>query len=92
MEQLLNLIDDISTSEELNEVITAVKKKQKEIKAELTLNALRSFNVGDRVLCESRDGTQEAIIEKINKTTADISIDGRKYNAPLSILKSMEVA
>ena len=91
MEQLINLINEISSPDDMGIIIDAIKKKQKELKAELTLNALRTFEVGDKCLCKSRDGLEEATIEKINKTTADININGKKYNAPLSILSPMEV-
>ena len=73
-------------------VIKAIKKKRKELKAELTLHALKNFEVGDVVLCDARDGVHEATITKINRTTADIEIGKDKYTAPLSILKPMEVA
>jgi hypothetical protein len=92
MEQLINLINEISSNDEMETVINAIKKKQKELKAELTLNALKSFEVGDVVLCNARDGVHEATITKINRTTADIEIGKDKYTAPLSILKPMEVA
>ncbi len=92
MKQLLNLINEISSPDDMRIIIDAIKKKQKELKAELTLNALRTFEVGDKVLCDARDGVHEATITKINRTTADIEIGKNKYTAPLSILKPMEVA
>ena len=92
MEQLLNLINEISSNDEMETVINAIKKKQKELKAELTLNALKSFEVGDVVLCDARDGVHEATITKINRTTADIEIGKDRYTAPLSILSQIEVA
>jgi single-stranded DNA-specific DHH superfamily exonuclease len=92
MEQLLNLINEIASNDEMAEVIVAIKKKRKELKAELTLHALKTFEVGDVVLCDARDGVHEATITKINRTTADIEIGKNKYTAPLSILKPMEVA
>ena len=92
MEQLLNLINEISSNDEMETVINAIKKKQKELKAELTLNALKSFEVGDVVLCDARDGVHEATITKINRTTADIEIGKDRYTAPLSILSPIEVA
>ena len=92
MEQLINLINEISSPDDMRIIIDAIKKKQKELKAELTLNALRTFEVGDKVLCDARDGVHEATITKINRTTADIEIGKNKYTAPLSILRPMEVA
>jgi|TARA_E500000318_G_scaffold84687_1_gene80532 hypothetical protein len=92
MEQLINLINEISSPDDMRIIISAIKKKQRELKAELTLNALRTFEVGDKVLCDARDGVHEATITKINRTTADIEIGKDKYTAPLSILKPMEVA
>ena len=91
MEQLINLINEISSPDDMRIIISAIKKKQRELKAELTLNALRTFEVGDKVLCDARDGVHEATITKINRTTADIEIGKDKYTAPLSILKPMEV-
>lgn len=92
MKQLINSIDEISSNDEMAEVIEALKKKRKELKAELTLHALRNFEVGDVVLCDARDGVHEALITKINRTTADIEIGKNKYTAPLSILSPIEEA
>tara|TARA_R110002012_G_scaffold184059_1_gene350622 strand:+ start:273 stop:551 length:279 start_codon:yes stop_codon:yes gene_type:complete len=92
MEQLINLINEITSNDEMETVINAIKKKRKELKAELTLHALRNFEVGDIVLCDARDGVHEATITKINRTTADIEIGKDKYTAPLSILSPIEVA
>ena len=92
MEQLINLINEITSNDEMETVINAIKKKRKELKAELTLHALRNFEVGDVVLCDARDGVHEATITKINRTTADIEIGKDKYTAPLSILSPIEVA
>ena len=92
MEQLINLINEITSNDEMETVIKAIKKKRKELKAELTLHALKNFEVGDIVLCDARDGVHEATITKINRTTADIEIGKDKYTAPLSILSPIEVA
>ena len=92
MEQLINLINEITSNDEMETVIKAIKKKRKELKAELTLHALKNFEVGDVVLCDARDGVHEATITKINRTTADIEIGKDKYTAPLSILSPIEAA
>jgi preprotein translocase subunit YajC len=92
MEQLINLINEISSVDEMETVINAIKKKQKELKAELTLKALKNFEVGDVVLCNSTAGIEKATITKINRTTADIEIGKNKYTAPLSILSPIEEA
>ena len=92
MDKDVYLIYEISSIYEIAEVIEASMKKRKELKAELTLHAFKTFEVGDVVLCDARDGVHEATITKINRTTADIEIGKNKYTAPLSILKPMEVA
>ncbi len=92
METLLNLINQIDTRDDLDLAINAIKLKQKELKNRATFEALQTLKVGDKVLCNARDGVHEATITKINRTTADIEIGKDKYTAPLSILKPMEVA
>ena len=92
MEQLINLINQIDTRDDLDSAINAIKLKQKELKNRATFEALQTLKVGDKVLCDSRQGVEEATILKINRTKAEIDIDGVTYTAPLSILKTAEVA
>ena len=92
MEQLINLINQIDTKDDLDLAINAIKLKQKELKNRATFEALQTLKVGDKVLCDSRQGVEEATILKINRTKAEIDIDGVTYTAPLSILKPAEVA
>ena len=92
METLLYLINEIANNDEMETVINAIKLRQKELKDRATFEALQTLKVGDKVLCDSRQGVEEATILKINRTTADIEIGKDKYTAPLSILKPMEVA
>ncbi len=73
MEQLINLINEISSNDEMETVINAIKKK-KGIKSRTYLKRFKNFEVGDVVLCNARDGVHEATITKINRTTADIEI------------------
>ena len=83
MEQLINLINEIDTRDDLDLAINAIKLKQKELKNRATFEALQTLKVGDKVLCDSRQGVEEATILKINRTKAEIDIDGVTYTAPL---------
>ena len=70
METLLNLINQIDTKDDLDSAIDAIKLKQKELKNRATFEGSTNSKVGDKVLCDSRQGVEEATILKINRTKA----------------------
>ena len=92
MQELLALINEIDNMKDLKIVIEKVKSKQKGWRHLATEQAKLSINVGDTVLCIGSGGDQEAVVKDIRRTKATILIEGRRYTAPLSILKPMEVA
>ena len=92
MQELLALMNEIDNMDDLRVVIKEVKAKQKWLRHLATEQAKLSINVGDTVLCTGSGGDLEAVVKDIRRTNATILIDGRRYTAPLSILKPLEVA
>jgi len=86
---IINAIDSIETSSEMNEVIELIKIKQKQLRAVKALNVKNSISVGSPVLVNSRSGTEEGTVTKIKRTKAVVEINGRLWNCPLSILKAV---
>lgn len=86
---LRNEIQKVSTKEELNELIELVKLQQKHIRNVANVSIKSQLKVGSRVLIKSKSGNEFGTIEKINKTRAEVDIQGKTWNVPFSI---MEVA
>ena len=63
---IINAIDSIETSSEMNEVIELIKIKQKQLRAVKALNVKNSISVGSPVLVNSRSGTEEVLLLKSN--------------------------
>lgn len=87
MKSIQNAISQIDNMADLNAVIKAVKQKRKSLQLQLNRNARATFRVGDTVICNSKAGKEKAIIMDIRRSWATITINGTRYNAPLSILE-----
>ena len=84
----IKAISGITTSDDLNIVIDALKNQQKVIRSQKNVMAKATFKVGDRVSATGRNGTITGSIGKINRTKAIVNADGFRYNVPLSMLKA----
>ena len=89
MKNVINSINAIDNMADLNVVIDVIKAKQKSLRASAAAVSRASFNVGDKVLIDSRKGPMNGVITKINRTRAICSIGdaGMSYNVPFSIMK-----
>mgnify|MGYP000004704942 FL=1 len=84
---ILNAINNISSTEEMNEVIDLIKIKQKQLRAMKSYSIKTSLAVGSKVKVTSRNGVEFGIVDQIKRTKAIVTIDGLKYNCPISILE-----
>lgn len=84
---ILKAINEISSMDEMNEVIGLIKIKQKQLRAMNNLSVKSSISVGSNVVVNSRSGSENGIVKKIKRTKAIVEIDGKLWNCPLSLLE-----
>ena len=84
---IIKAINEISSMDEMNEVIGLIKIKQKQLRAMNNLNVKSSISVGVNVVVNSRSGSENGIVKKINRTKAIVEINGKLWNCPLSLLE-----
>lgn len=86
---LLNAINQISTTEEMNEVIDLIRLKQKQIRDMKSSKVKSSLKVGMKVKIDgSKNGVQFGVVEKIKLKKAIVKIDGRLWDCPLTIIEA----
>jgi hypothetical protein len=85
--KLATLIAKIDNNETLGTVINLVKDQQKNIRATANMLVKASLSVGDIVKINSRKITENGKVIKINRTKAEVEIDGKIWNCPLSMLE-----
>jgi hypothetical protein len=85
--KLATLIAKIDNNETLSTVINLVKDQQKNIRATANMLVKATLSVGDKVKVNSRKITENGVVVKINRTKAEVKIDGRIWNCPLSMLE-----
>lgn len=84
---IMNAINSISSIEEMNEAITLLKAKQKQLRVIAIAEAKGSLKVGQRVKVNGSKGVQYGSINVINRTKAIVNIDGTQWTCPLSLLE-----
>ena len=84
---IINAINNISSTDEMNEVIQLIKIKQKQLRSMKAMNVKSSISVGSNVIVNSRSGSEKGIVTKIKRTNAVVEIDGKLWNCPLSLLE-----
>ena len=85
--KLATLIAKIDNNETLSTVINLVKDQQKNIRAKANMLVKASLSVGDKVKINSKKITEFGEVVKINRTKAEVRIDGKLWNCPLSMLE-----
>ena len=85
--KLATLIAKIDNNETLSTVINLVKDQQKNIRATANMLVKATLSVGDKVKVNSRKITENGVVVKINRTKAEVKIDGRIWNCPLSMVE-----
>ena len=84
---IMNAINSISSTEEMNEVITLIKAKQQQLRAVKIAQAKTALSVGTRVKVNGRKGVRFGSVNEIKRTKAIVTIDGQQWSCPLSILE-----
>jgi hypothetical protein len=85
--KLATLIAKIDNNQTLSTVINLVKDQQKNIRATANMLVKASLCVGDKVKVNSKRITELGEVVKINRTKAEVRIDGKVWNCPLSMLE-----
>ena len=87
---LINSIKEISSTEDMHDLIEAVKAQQKRVRAVKAYDVKSTLYVGAVVNIDNGNkAPQVGAIEKINRTRALVRIGGREaglYNCPFGIL------
>ncbi len=85
---LINAINSISSTEEMNQAITLINAKQKQLRSLKARSVKSTLLVGSRVKVNgSKNGVQFGEVTKINRTKAVVRIDGHLWNCPLTIIE-----
>jgi len=97
---LLNAINQISTTEEMNEVIDLIRLKQKQIRDMKSSKVKSSLKVGMNVKIDGKNvgllssyyknGVKFGVVEKIKLKKAIVKIDGRLWDCPLTIIEAAD--
>ena len=85
---LLNAINNISSTAELNEAIDLIKIKQKQLRAITSAEKRATFSAGDKVVINSRKGRMTGIVSRVKRTKAVVEIDSVLFNVPLSLMEA----
>lgn len=88
MKKVINQIRQIDNISDLNLVIDALKDQQKLLRSSLARQARSVFSVGDKVKVTSRAGVEFGVIEKVKVKKAIVSINGRRFDVPLTIMEA----
>lgn len=84
---ILNAINSINSTEEMNDVIELIKIKQKQLRAIKAQGVKSSLFVGAQVKLNSKKGVEFGEVTKINRTKAVVRINGSLWNCPLGMLE-----
>jgi len=87
MVKLATLIATIDTNENLSKVINLVKMQQKNLRNKAIMIAKAALSVGDTVKVNSKKITELGKVVKINRTKAEVLIDGTTWTCPLGMLE-----
>ena len=88
MKKVINQIRQIDNISDLNLVIDALKDQQKLLRSSLARQARSVFSIGDKVKVTSRAGVEFGVIEKVKVKKAIVSINGRRFDVPLTIMEA----
>ena len=88
MNKVIKQISQIDNMADLNAVIQAVKDQQSLLRNRAARQAKAMFSVGDSVSFNGRRGRMSGEILKIKVKKAIISIDGQRWDVPLTMLEA----
>ena len=85
---VINAINEISTTDEMNKVIDLIRIKQKQLRAVAIATNKASISVGSKVKVTSKNGVQFGILKNVKRTKCVVNIQGTLFNCPLSIVEA----
>ena len=85
---IIKAINEISTTDEMNEVIELIRIKQKQLRAVAIATNKASLAVGAKVKVWSSKGVMFGIVEDVKRTKCIVNIQGTSFNCPISIVEA----
>ena len=83
--KIIGLIGDVESLSDMNLIIDAINKRNRQLRSMATRQAKRLYNIGDAILIRTPAGLEEATLLEIRRTKAVILCeDGLKYTCRLS--------
>ena len=86
--EITEAIRKLSTTAEINAVITAVKAQQKLIRRMESAKAAMTLEIGQNVKVNARNRVITGTIKKINRSKAVVDAADGLYNVPLTMLQA----
>ena len=84
---ILKAINDISSMEEMNEVIDLIKMKQKSLRNAASRDIKASVRKGDDVVVKGRKANGIGTILEVKRTKAIVLINNERWNVPLTLIE-----
>jgi hypothetical protein len=84
---ILKAINDISSMEEMNEVIDLIKMKQKSLRNAASRDIKASVRAGDDVVVKGRKANGIGTILEVKRTKAIVLINNERWNVPLTLIE-----
>ena len=84
---ILKAINDISSMEEMNEVIDLIKMKQKSLRSAASRDIKASVRAGDDVVVKGRKANGVGTILEVKRTKAIVLINNERWNVPLTLIE-----
>jgi hypothetical protein len=85
---ILNAINAISSTEEMNEVIDLIKLKQKSLRSEAQRSVKATIMRGSKVTVNGQRANGVGTILDIKRTKAIVEINGERWNVPLTLIRA----
>ncbi len=86
---ILKAINDISSMEEMNEVIDLIKMKQKSLRNAASRDIKATLRSGDEVEVKGKKASGIGVIVEVKRTKAVVRLNDSLWNVPLTLLEKV---
>ena len=86
---ILKAINDISSMEEMNEVIDLIKMKQKSLRNAASRDIKATLRSGDEVEVNGKKASGIGVIVEVKRTKAVVRLNDSLWNVPLTLLEKV---
>jgi|TARA_R110000744_G_scaffold49656_2_gene107857 hypothetical protein len=86
---MLRAINDISSVDEMNQVIELISFKQKSLRHEAQLRIKSSVRAGDKVRVSGSKANGIGQIVEVKRTKAIVVINSERWNVPLTLIEKV---